>query len=363
MVIGLDIRKIDHLGIGTYIFNLLRHFEHAPDDIRFIVFGDPGVRSQFALSDRFEIIPNRTTQYSITGMASLGRQAQRGHVDVFHTPHYILPLNMKCRSVVTIHDVIPLLFPEYFGVHKRLYAWTMMKRSCMRADRIVTVSATSGKDIREKFNIPEERLRIIHVGVNEMFHPLNEEEKGIVRRRYSLNEPYLLYCGALKPHKNVPRLLAALARIPESRRSHLVLLGDDLSNAPPVQAAIREYRLSQWVHAPGKLPIEEVIKLYGAAHALVHPSLYEGFGSIVVEAMAAGIPIASSSAGSLREVIGDAALFFNPTDVDSIAGAIEKIVSDTFLREQLVRRGGERIKNFSWERCAEATLNVYRELA
>ncbi|MGD0339320.1 MAG: glycosyltransferase family 1 protein [Bacteroidota bacterium] len=362
MVVGLDIRKIDHLGIGTYIFNLLRHFENAPGDIQFIVFGHPDVRRDFSLSNRFTVINNMTKQYSLAGMISLGRQAKAGHVNIFHTPHYVLPLNMKARSVVTIHDVIPLLFPEYFGILKRSYAWTIMKRSCTKADRVLTVSMTSARDIQEKFGISDERLRVIHVGVNEMFHPLNEQEKSLVRRQYSLSESYLLYSGALKPHKNVPRLLSALSKIPESRRPQLVLVGDDLTHAAPVRRALERYRLFSSVRVLGKLHIDEVIKIYGAAFAMIHPSLYEGFGSIVVEAMAAGIPVASSSSGSLPEIIGDAALFFDPTDEENIIEAIDKITNDTLLREQLIKKGTDRIKFFSWERCARATLQVYREL-
>jgi glycosyltransferase involved in cell wall biosynthesis len=362
MIVGLDIRKIEHLGIGTYIVNLLRHFEHAPGDIQFVVFGHPEVRSQFSLSERFTVISNTTKQFSLGGMISLGRQVQTGHIDIFHTPHYILPFDLKVRSVVTIHDVIPLLFPEYFGIHKRLYAWTMMHRSCSKADRILTVSKTSARDIKEKFRITDERLKVIHVGVNELFHPLTEKEKILVRQRYSLNESYLLYSGALKPHKNVPRLLSALSKIPESRRPQLVLIGEDLTGAEQVKTALVSYQLSSSVRILGKLPAEEVIGIYGAAHALIHPSLYEGFGSIVIEAMAAGIPVASSSAGSLTEIIGDAAIFFNPIDEEEIVEAIEKIMQDTLLREELVRRGNERIKCYSWKRCAEATLQVYREI-
>jgi glycosyltransferase involved in cell wall biosynthesis len=299
----------------------------------------------------------------LRGMISLGHQTHAGHTDVFHTPHYILPFRIRGRSVVTIHDVIPLLFPEYFGIHKRLYARTMMQRSCAKADLVITVSMASARDIREKFAISEDRLRVIHVGVNEMFHPLNADERSRVRREYALGESYLLYSGALKPHKNIPRLLSALSKIPESRRPQLVLLGDDATDTVPVREALVQHRLLPFVRILGKLPVHEVVRIYGAAHALIHPSLYEGFGSIVVEAMAAEIPVASSPAGSLREIIGDAALFFDPTDEEGIAGAIDRVMHDTLLREQLVEKGKERIKQFSWKRCAEATLRIYRELS
>jgi glycosyltransferase involved in cell wall biosynthesis len=269
-----------------------------------------------------------------------------------------------------MHDTLPLSHPEL--VFPRLagrIAWRLKEAVAVRwADRIVTVSEASRRAIEEWLGRPDPRIRVITEGPDPIFGPRDRgPESDAVLRRYGLRpgERYLLYVGGLSPHKNLPRLVEAFARS-AGDDARLVLTGDvhDVFHTcvPAIRAAIERHSLGQRVLLTGFVPDEDLVFLYGRAYALVQPSLLEGFGLPAVEAMACGTPVLASWAGSLPEVIDGAGVFFDPTDVDSVAAAIRVLLAEPDRRDRLAARALERSARFTWDAAARGLLDCFDEL-
>jgi glycosyltransferase involved in cell wall biosynthesis len=269
-----------------------------------------------------------------------------------------------------MHDTLPLSHPEL--IFPRLsgrIAWRLKESvAAHRADRIVTVSQSSRRDIEAWLGRPDPRIRVITEGPDPIFGPRTDgAETEAVLRRHGLvgRERFLLYVGGLSPHKNLLRLVAAFARS-DVADVRLVLTGDvqDVfhTHVPEIRAAIERHRLGNRVLLTGFVPDEELVHLYNRAFALVQPSLLEGFGLPAVEAMACGTPVIASRAGSLPEVVGEAGVFFDPIDVDSIAHAIGGLLAELGRRDDLARRALERSTQFTWDASARALLETFAEL-
>jgi glycosyltransferase involved in cell wall biosynthesis len=304
-------------------------------------------------------------------MLAMGRAVAGAGLDLMYFPatYTFFPVWGVPRLVVTMHDTLALAHPELvFPTRQGRLAWLLKEHAAARwADRIVTVSETSRRELRDWFRLGDDKLRVVSEGPDPIFRPEAESpESDRVLRKYGIRPDarYLLYVGGLSPHKNLPRLIDAFARI-DDPSLELVLVGDmnDVfhTHVPVLRAAIARGGLEDRVTLPGFVPDEELVHLYSRAYALVQPSLMEGFGLPAVEAMACGIPVVSSRAGSLPEVVGKAGLFFDPKDVESITSAIGEIISDRPRREQLARQALGRSALFSWDRAARALLECFEE--
>jgi glycosyltransferase involved in cell wall biosynthesis len=305
-------------------------------------------------------------------MMAMGRAVARSALDLIYFPatYSFFPVWNAGKLVVTMHDTLPLSHPEL--IFPRLsgrIAWRVKESvAAHRADRIVTVSQTSRRDIETWLGRPDPRIRVITEGPDPVFGPrADDRETAAVLRRHGLgpDERFLLYVGGLSPHKNLLRLVAAFARF-AGADVRLVLTGDvqDVfhTHVPEIRAAIERHQLGPRVLLTGFVPDEELVHLYNRAYALVQPSLLEGFGLPAVEAMACGTPVIASRAGSLPEVIGEAGCYFDPTDVDSIARAIGGLLAEPGRRDVLAHRALERSKHFTWEASARALLDCFAEL-
>jgi glycosyltransferase involved in cell wall biosynthesis len=283
-------------------------------------------------------------------------------VDLFHGLDARMYDSPRVRNVVTIHDL-----PQYSNLYSgtrhperkfRLYADIMA-----RADRIIANSVYTKADILRFYSIPEERIDVVPHGVDVPARSIGAGEVQAVLARYGIRAPYLLHVGRIETKKNLCRTLEAFAGVRKQSAEpvQLVLAGTPGPGAEEVFHAIEAFRLREEVRATGYVRKEDLPALYAGAIAFLFPSLYEGFGMPVLEAMACGTPVLASSVTSLPEVAGDAALMVDPLDAGSIAHGMLRLMEEPGLRDGYIRKGLERVKEFTWERTARETLAVYRK--
>ena len=367
MRVAIDARKLHDFGIGTYTQNLLRHLARIDRRTEYVLLchkPDLGVASQ--LGPNFRTVLEPSLNYSIYEQIHVPWVLRRERPDLFHSPHYVLPPAILCRSVVTIHDCIHLMFPQYLP-NRAAYAYVKasMWSAARRSHRILTVSEASKRDILHFFNVPPDKIVVVYNSIDECFRATPaEEEVARVRERYQLDHRFVLYVGNIKPHKNLVRLIEAFDRLRRGGFDDLKLLiiGDEISKLPALRRAVHKHKLHKHVRFLGFLPTETLAILYRLAALFVFPSLYEGFGLPPLEAMASGTPVVTSNISSLPEVVGDAAMLIDPYDVDSIVDGIRRVLSNPTLANELRSRGIERAREFSWERSVARTRDLYEEV-
>jgi glycosyltransferase involved in cell wall biosynthesis len=368
MRVAIDTRKLHDFGIGTYIRNLLRQLARLDHDSEYVLLchePDLGVAAQ--LGANFRAVLEPSPNYSIREQIHVPWVLHRERPDVFHAPHYVLPPAAQCRSVVTIHDCIHLMFPQYLPNRAAyLYARGMMWTAVRRSHRILTVSEASKRDIIHFFNVPPEKIVVVYNAIDERFSvaPAAEDIER-VRERYQLSHKFVLYAGNIKPHKNLVRVIEAFDTLRQRGFDDLKLLiiGDEISKVPALRRAVHTHKLHKHVRFLGYLPDETLAILYRLAAVFVFPSLYEGFGLPPLEAMASGTPVVTSNVSSLPEVAGGAAVLVDPYDVAAIVSGIERVLTDPELAAELRTRGIARAREFSWERSVARTHELYQEIA
>jgi glycosyltransferase involved in cell wall biosynthesis len=365
--IAIDARKLRDYGIGTYIRNLVRHLARIDRTTEYVLIvrpADSEIGSE--LGENFRTIPDWSRSYSIREQLTIPLDLRREKVDLFHAPHYVLPPLVPCKSVVTIHDCIHLRFPQYLPnrlgyVYARSSLWIATHRS----SRILTVSETSKRDILRYFRVPESKIDVIHNAIDERLGtPPTGEEMNQVRERYQLNDPFVLYAGNIKPHKNLERLIEAFNTLRRGGLEHvkLLIIGDEISKYATLRRAVHRHKLHKHVRFFGFVSDKTLASLYRLASVFVFPSLYEGFGLPPLEAMAAGTPVITSNVSSLPEVVGDAAILIDPYEPDEIAAAMRRVLTEPELREELRARGLARVQQFSWERSVRRVREIYGEV-
>lgn len=291
-------------------------------------------------------------------------------IDVAHVPYFAPPLRTGSKTVVTIHDLIPLILPAYRGsILVRLYT-RLAAAGARRATAIITDSHSSRKDIIDVLRIPRERVHVVYLAADEIFKPLRDAEKlNMVRQKYGLPGEYILYLGGFDQRKNLKTLLAAFALMDNSLggRAHLVIAGnlprEDTSFFPDPRRMAEKLGLQDRVSYIGWVSEEDKPALYSGATLFVFPSLYEGFGLPPLEAMACGTAVIVSDRSSLPEIGGKGALLVDPHDVDGLAGAMTILMENEEGRKELAAKGLEQARRFSWQKTIVETMAVYRSVA
>ncbi len=362
--IALDARKIRDFGIGTYVRNLITGLAAIDQENRYLLLTHEEDRELLTgLPDNFQAITESAGVYSMRELATLAWQLFRLRPDLYHATHYVLPLYVPSRVVVTIHDIIHVLYPEFLPNGLAfIYATRMIRRSLLRGDRIIAVSNNTKQDLIDYFDVDGTKIEVVYNGVEERFrHRLAPEEIGRRLAAFGLERPYLLFVGNPKPHKNLDNVVKAYAR---ARRlagfdAPLVCVGDRTPGESRIRQRAEQLGLGDRVKLLGHVEFEDLAALYQGAAVFLYPTLYEGFGLPVVEAMASGVPVITSNTSALREVANGYAHLVDPLDLDAIAQAIARCMTDPDHRVRLIERGRARAEAFRWERAAEQTRAIY----
>lgn len=290
---------------------------------------------------------------------------KKHNLDVVHDPYELGPFtfNQPFRKVITVHDLGPLILPELFKDGDVLLHRLLLKKTIEKADKIITVSYNSQRDLMDYLNVPEEDIEIIYNGVDELFHPLEENEVGKFRERWKLPEDFILSVGGLHPIKNLPRLLQAyaLAR-KKGLKQKLVVVGGVIDGIQEIFQTLKMLKLEKDVIFTGAVANEDLLGLYNAADMFLYPCLYAGFGIPPLESMACGTPVITSCNSSLPEIVGDAAMLVDPYQVEDLARAMQILVDDEELKKMLIKNGIKRSAMFDWKKTAYQTLKIYREV-
>lgn len=376
MRIGLDgkVLTLRAGGTGRYAINLTRAMlaEAAASrpGLEFVIFTGP--QTSRAVMDEFRGACDEcflgAKSSVIRSLTLVPAALRRRRIDVFHgMDHVGIPLVGKTgKYVATVHDVIPLLLPETFTLRHRLVARTALARIRRRVDLAIVPSRAVKDDVVQRLGLSDDRVVVTPEACEPRFRPATAQAIQEAAARYRLPPRYLLAVGVQDPRKNLAALLRAFARLRQSggvdAELHLVLAGARGGLDAPLVRTVRSLGLEPVVRFPGFIDDDDLPAVYSGAALFVFPSLYEGFGLPVLEAMACGVPVVASDAASLPEVAGDAAMLVAPRDVDGLAAAIAQGLRDDGLRKRLRAAGLARARQFSWKTTARQTLDAYASL-
>jgi glycosyltransferase involved in cell wall biosynthesis len=373
MLIGIDVRRADAFGVGTYIKSLLRAFARRAPKHEFLLIG--GERQEEALGelpDSFRFIVYDKDFAGVESHLRLQFLVRPLGLDVFHVPHRAVPYFMPGPYVATVHDLDKILFRQAYGSNLRAEVlFHVLRHGLRRASRIIAVSQATKRDLISMLGIQPAQIEVIHNAIDVEFTKGEPDQNRLLTlERYQVDYPFLLYVGNIQPQKNLPRLVEAFAVVqaeleqhPRFRELRLIIIGNELAAHPDLRRSVIRSRVQQRVRFLGFVPTETLRVFYSSAEAFVFPSLYEGFGLPPLEAMAQGTPVVTSNVSSLPEVVGDAAVLVNPENVFDIARGIRQALLDEELRRILIARGREQAARFSWDRAAERVLGIYEEVA
>ncbi len=362
MRIGIDvgILREERRGVGHYLKNLLENFSRLTNDF-FYLYSPRPIREALSLPPNFF---QRFDHSRIPGSFWLQIKwrdlIKRDRIETFFAPAHILPLGLpkKIKKVLVIHDLVALFYPETMAHYNLFVHKLFFRQSVKEADILITMANSTKRDILKLFSLPNEKVKVIYEGVDEKFRPAPKAAIEAIRQTYQLKRPFILSCGTLEPRKNYPILLEAFSRLKENY--DLVIVGKKGWKYKEVFEKIKELNRKERIKVLGYVGQEEIPPLYSASEFFVFPSLYEGFGLPVLEAMACGAAVISSNAASLPEVGGDAVLYFNPKSSEELLAQMERLIRDEDLRAELKRKGIERAKRFTWEKTAQETLSVLK---
>lgn len=359
-------------GIGRYVTSLAQALvpQLRPGE-RLTLLGQPDHPLPLPASPAVQVYPLAVSPFSLAQQWAVPGLLRRLGADLYHSPYYLMPYRPGVRTVLTVYDVIPLRHPEHSSARARLLFRLTTALALRSAAQVIAISEAAQQDFVADFRVSADRIRAIPLAADPAFRPQSPEVIQEVRRRYDLPDRFVLYLGSNKPHKNLVRLVQAWLdvgrrlqvagcrlviagawnpRYPEAR-----MLAEQANNLRPSTFNLQTIL---WL---GRVPEADLPALYAAAAAFVFPSLYEGFGLPVLEAMACGAPVICSAVSSLPETAGDAALLVDPTDVNALAAALARVLIEPGLAADLRARGFAQAARFTWERTAAETLSIYRQ--
>ena len=360
MILDARTASVHFPGIGRYVVNLARALLATAPELPLTLLYDPTAPTRLTLPPAPRIA-YPWSPFALSQQWRLPRLLRRLGAQLYHSPYYLMPYRLSLPVVVTCYDLIPLIWPQFFSPGQRLLYRLMHWLALAAAHTVLAISETTRADLIRYLRLDPRRCVVTPLAADPAFTPQEPASVARVRQRYGLPENYVLYCGSNKPHKNLPRLVRAFAALPPTTPP-LVIAGHWDRRYPQSQRLAVAIGLAGRVKFIGAPPEEDLAALYSGATVFVFPSLYEGFGLPVLEAMACGAPVICAHTSSLPEVAGEAALFFDPCDETALTQALATVLQDADWRDELRTRGLRRAAQFDWQTTAALTAAVYRNV-
>ncbi len=356
-------------GIGRYVSNLVNDLAKIDDKNKYFIFVNEDNFEWFAniTNSNFKII--KLSNYSkIKFMRVLWEQfilplyCVTKKIDLLHSPGFTLPFIKTCKQAVTIHDMTFFNYPEHHTFLKRIYFPMMIKHAAKRADLIFADSENTKQDIIKILKVKPDEIQTVHLGVEDIFfEKRNEKETKRILSKYNINKKYLLFVGTIEPRKNIATLISAFAKLPREDLD-LVICGKLGWMYDEIFSLIKKEGISEQVKLLGFVPDEDLPSLYANSEVFVYPSFYEGFGLPVIEAMASGCPVITSNLSSTKEIAGESAMLIDPNDQEELIQAIKNLLANDKMRQNLIKKGRLRAKEFTTLATAEKTLRAYQSM-
>lgn len=364
MKIGMDLSviKYERAGTTTYACNLWEALKEGyPQD----EFEEFLVNHGDMPNGRKTITSRMATLYRdlLWTPLILSAQVSRTNLDVLHMPAQMAPLFRACPTVVTIHDLFVLDLPQYFPAFHRISARLLIPPAVHTANAVITISDYTRQEVLRRFKLAPEKVTAIPLAAASHFQQVSQKEIMALREKYALPEKFILAVGTLQPRKNIDCLLEALDLLRQRGvQVPLIHVGSRGWFTQSIDETIERLKLQTTIRFLGRLPQADLVKFYNAASVYAYPSLFEGFGLPLLEAMACGCPVVTSNTTSMPEVVKDAGLLVDPRQPAEWAKALEKVLTDQTLARSLHEKGLARAKEFSWQRCAEQTHKIYQNV-
>ncbi|MFO7600899.1 MAG: glycosyltransferase family 1 protein [Candidatus Desulfacyla sp.] len=361
MKIGVDARPLSYqlTGIGVYLKNLLDELQRIDCRNHYVLISNGTIDYEIK-SPRWRKVEGRLKKKLLS---TLWMQvwapiiASRFQIDLFWGPRHHLPLLLspKIGTVLTVHDIVFRRYPGTMALPNLLVERLLMKRSLKRSDAVITDTHATADDIKGQFEVDPEKIFPIYLGSPKLPGKADRENGPGT----DLPSRFFLFVGTLDPRKNLRRILEAFRLLGPARHDvHLLIVGGEGWKSKDFLEVLSSRQLSSYVHLSGYVAFDLLASYYEKAMCLVFPSLYEGFGLPILEAMSCGTPVITSNVSSMKEVAGDAALLIDPLDIQELTGAMKRVLTDESLRRRLSMKGLKRVNSFTWERCAQETLSV-----
>ncbi|MBU1131715.1 glycosyltransferase family 4 protein [Patescibacteria group bacterium] len=370
MLIGIDASRANKdkkTGVEWYSYHLIEEFKKIDRENRYFLYTNVPLRGKLSVCPpNFEekILKWPIPRSWTIGRLSLEMKFGKEIPDVLFVPAHTLPLLNPKKSVVTIHDIGFEHFPEAYHWADKLYHKLIIQLIKRSASKIISVSKYTKDDIVKTYKIPAKKIEVVLNGFDDENYKVSAQGKNILKEKCKIDFPYILFIGRLELKKNIPRLVEAFAKFklknPDDRHK-LVLIGTRGLTFPLVEEQMKKFKIENEIIFPGWVSDDDLPIFLNNADLFVFPSIFEGFGIPVLEAMACGCPVICSNSTSLPEAAGEAALLFDPADVDEIVSRMEQVLLNPVVAESLEIKGFERAKNFSWKKCAEQTLKILTE--
>ena len=367
MRIGIDARFLERKGegVGRYLFNLLKQYAELDKSNEYILYLKEGELDPALSNFSSKAISIPFLNFNLAWLnIRLPFEIAKDKIDIFHCPFSGLPFLQPCPMIATIHDLTYEIHPEWFTLRSRISSQVLSRWAAKTARKIIAISEHTKKDIIEKYHVSEERIEVIYLAPEECYKQITDKAiLNSVKSKYGISKNFLLHVGAIHTRRNIERLIKVFSRLRrEGFDLQLVLIGSLMHlKTIDLNHYIKELGLEGEVMHIDYVPDEDLICLYNAAKLFVYPSLYEGFGLPLVEAMACGTPVVASNASCIPEVVGDAGILFDPYNEEEILDSIKIVLNDKSTWEALSIKGLRRAKQFSWSSAAKQTIELYNK--
>jgi glycosyltransferase involved in cell wall biosynthesis len=348
-------------GIGTYTFNLLRSIFEIDTENEYILFYQHPVKSSvFANYSKIQEITIPSSSNLLWDQIAVPRRANELGIDLIFNPKLSVPIFSQCKNIFVMHGGDWFVFPQNYNLLDRIYHRIFAPLYFKKAVKVISVSKSATADILRAINVAPDKLITIYHGVADHFVPIHDIENLYrIKRKYELPDNFMLFVGQIYPMKNFGGILRAFSVLRAKTPCKLVVVGKPALKFKRELNLVSQLDLVKDVSLLGWVPDEDLPSIYNLADFLVFPSLYEGFGLPIIEAMACGCPVLTSNRGAPAEVAGDAAHLVDPTDIPSIADGMHELVMNAELRNRLKDKGFVRAQKFTWERSARKTINLF----